>query len=157
MKREPGLYVTLLSDNRIKKILTDENGEETESEVSIAEELLKYSDMLYEPYENLMLHAGSLLEEETLEADEKVFVILQHLLSSLYECNPTSAGILRLHIINEDRIVNAQAKYQVIDRNLQSIIAAQTVINCALKDIAAGIPIDMERKYALLQNYELRE
>lgn len=157
MEREPGLYVTLLSDNRIKKILTDENGEETESEVSIAEELLKYSDMLYEPYENLMLYAGSLLEEETLEADEKVFVILQHLLSSLYECNPTSAGILRLHIINEGRIINAQAKYQVIDRNLQSIIAAQTVINCALKDIAAGIPIDMERKYALLQNYELRE
>ena len=49
MEREPGLYVTLLSDNRIKKLLTDENGEETESEVSIAEELLKYSDMLYEP------------------------------------------------------------------------------------------------------------
>ena len=157
MKREPGLYVTLLSDNRIKKILTDENGEETESEVSIAEELLKYSDMLYEPYENLMLYAGSLLEEETLEADKKVFAILTELQSSLYKCNPMSAEILHVHIINEGSLISVPTMYQVIDRNLQSITAAQTVINCALKDLSAGIPIDMEQKYALIQNYELRE
>ena len=40
MEREPGLYVTLLPENRIKKILTDEDGEVTESEVSIADELI---------------------------------------------------------------------------------------------------------------------
>ena len=50
MEREPGLYVTLLPENRIKKILTDEDGEVTESEVSIADELMYYSEVSYEPY-----------------------------------------------------------------------------------------------------------
>lgn len=162
MDKLMGLYVTLLPDGRIKKDLTDENGEVTEFETSLTEELILYSEMLYEPYENLMRYAVWLMDnradlEDPLEADDKVFTIVDTVMSMLNERNPFSARLLHLHIANLGGIVSAPALCKVIDENLQSITAAQAIINCALHDIENGIPIDTDGKYSLIKQYEFRE
>ena len=50
MDTRMGLYVTLLQDGKIKKRLTDKNGETEEYETTIADEVIMYASLNYDTY-----------------------------------------------------------------------------------------------------------
>ena len=160
MEREPGLYVTLLPDNRIKKILTDENGEEIESEVSIADELMYYSEISYVPYWELLNHlesielckAGSEENYMDITGFEHMLQILNDMIPMLKENNLTTGVLANLLLANiyDNCVAQNATIHQLRDTSvahLRSVVEAQFYINQLLSDLEHDVPIDTEEKY----------
>lgn len=170
MEREPGLYVTLLSENRIKKSLTDEDGEVTESEVSIADELMYYSEVSYEPYWELLNHlenmelckAGSAENSWDITGFEQMLQILNDMIPMLKENNLTT-GILANELLANiyfDCVARDATIHQLRDTyvaHLRSVVEVQFYINQLLYDLEHNVPIDTVKKYECFQLFYFME
>ena len=161
MKTQVGLYVTLFPDGKIRKEIIDGSGDAVSFETTVAEDLLYYADMLFEPYENMMGYIGKLLSENNtnnLEISAKVVNLLNSMVCDLYESNPTSGILLNFCLANTNHgILTAEMMYHAFAQYVYSVAAAQVIIINALRDITLGIAPDMENKYHCIKEYYFME
>ncbi len=147
MKTQVGVYVTLIPDGRIRKEIVDNSGETVEFETSVADDLLYYADMLYEPYENVMGYIEKLLSEDdtnNLELSAKIFKLINGMVCQLYESNPVSGILLNFYLANTNHgIMTAKMIYNAFEQYINSVAAAQVIIINALRDITLGITPDI--------------
>lgn len=61
MERQPGLYITAYPNGRILKIIVTGEGGVSGFGTYIADDLIRYANMMYEPYEKLMKYAAWLM------------------------------------------------------------------------------------------------
>ncbi len=147
MKTHGGLYVALFSDGRIRKEIVDNSGRIVEFWGTVADDLLYYADMLYEPYENVIGYIEKLFGENdtnNLAVSAKIFKLLNGMVCQLYESNPVSGILLNFYLANTSHgIMTAEMIYNAFEQCLNSVAAAQVIIINALRDITLGITPDI--------------
>ena len=177
MERALGLYVSVSSDGKIKRNLTVPRGEVKIKSVTIADEIILFSELNFRPYAQVVdvlrnMFAEAYVEDASEEhigehgIDTEAFAAAMQtvydLLDALEEEDILHGTLTRLML--EDAVPPSdgsacwmlQTGHTIIE-NLSAIIDVQFLINQTLYDIRCGNTLDLENKYAFFAEAEVTQ
>lgn len=168
MDTRMGLYVTLLPDGKIKKRLTDKNGETEEYETTIADEVIMYASLNYDTYMQVvaaiyeksfyLVEAGKdVFDKVDMRIFERVILVVQEMVTMLYKHNPVTSILLTLQLSDflpkdDGSAMFAYNARDAIGFCLEQVVLFQTTIINILNNLAEGIPVDMKNEYFYLRS-----
>ena len=160
MSAEHGVYVELLPDGKIKRDLAGILGEVPLAETKISDEILLFSELIFEPYaavvDQIRSQASAILmyDDHGGLANMTLFQFMldtmEDLVSTLEQENPLQGTLLRAQLEDEVPADDGTAMYPFLaSRNILTILAEvmqfQFVVNEVLHDMKAGEPIVSEK------------
>ena len=170
MSAEHGVYVELLQDGKIKRDLAGIPGEVPLAETKISDEILLFSELIFEPYaavvDQIRSQARAILmyDEHGGLANMTMFQFMldtvEDLVSTLEQENPLQGTLLRAQL--EDAVppddVTATYPFRAGKKILTILIEVmqfQFVVNEVLHDMQAGEPL-ISDKYDTLWEVPMR-
>ena len=170
MSAEHGVYVELLPDGKIKRDLAGIPGEVPLAETKIADEILLFSELIFEPYaavvDQIRSQARAILmyDEHGGLANMTMFQFMldtvEDLVSTLEQENPLQGTLLRAQLEDAVPPDDGTAMYpfragKKILTILIEVMQFQFVVNEVLHDMQAGEPL-ISDKYDTLWEVPMR-
>lgn len=170
MARKPGLYVSLLPEGKIKKLLVDDDGEEIETITSLAEDAMYYGHLYLFPFEEgIHLLEGLIIRDEktghehlSITGMAMMLTSVNEMLELLYDSNQTTALLLHLQLSPiyhgmEHGTNDVLDLFYRFAHYLLRLSFIQSTVRYILENIAAGNPIDTEDKFDYLHNVSFNQ
>ena len=170
MSAEHGVYVELLQDGKIKRDLAGIPGEVPLAETKISDEILLFSELIFEPYaavvDQIRSQARAILmyDEHGGLANMTMFQVMldtvEDLVSTLEQENPLQGTLLRAQLEDAVPPDDGTAMYpfragKKILTILIEVMQFQFVVNEVLHDMQAGEPL-ISDKYDTLWEVPMR-
>ena len=170
MSAEHGVYVELLQDGKIKRDLAGIPGEVPLAETKISDEILLFSELIFEPYaavvDQIRSQASAILmhDEHGGLANMTMFQFMldtvEDLVSTLEQENPLQGTLLRAQLEDAVPPDDGTATYpfragKKILTILIEVMQFQFVVNEVLHDMQAGEPL-ISDKYDTLWEVPMR-
>ena len=170
MSAEHGVYVELLQDGKIKRDLAGIPGEVPLAETKISDEILLFSELIFEPYaavvDQIRSQARAILmyDEHGGLANMTMFQFMldtvEDLVSTLEQENPLQGTLLRAQLEDAVPPDDGTAMYpfragKKILTILIEVMQFQFVVNEVLHDMQAGEPL-ISDKYDMLWEVPMR-
>ena len=170
MSAEHGVYVELLQDGKIKRDLAGIPGEVPLAETKISDEILLFSELIFEPYaavvDQIRSQARAILmyDEHGGLANMTMFQFMldtvEDLVSTLEQKNPLQGTLLRAQLEDAVPPDDGTAMYpfragKKILTILIEVMQFQFVVNEVLHDMQAGEPL-ISDKYDTLWEVPMR-
>ena len=169
MSAEHGVYVELLQDGKIKRDLAGIPGEVPLAETKISDEILLFSELIFEPYaavvDQIRSQARAILmyDEHGGLANMTMFQFMldtvEDLVSTLEQENPLQGTLLRAQLEDAvprmtDRHVPLTGRKKLLTILIE-VMQFQFVVNEVLHDMQAGEPL-ISDKYDTLWEVPMR-